>query len=94
MVCESYCSKYVFACWFVNLLDSALMFLRSELGLFVKYRAQASNLIPLCPDDVEIFCLQKLNEWHKEIEGCNLLFYSGNMRVWNEVQISLQPSLV
>jgi hypothetical protein len=37
---------------------------------------------------------EKLNEWHKEIEGCNLLFYSGNMRVWNEVQISLQPSLV
>ncbi|KAH8945012.1 hypothetical protein BDL97_12G017300 [Sphagnum fallax] len=27
---------------------------------------------------------EKLNEWHKEIEGCNLLFYSGNMRVWNE----------
>jgi hypothetical protein len=41
----------------VNLLDSASMFLRSDLGLFVKYRAQASNLIPLCPDDVEILCL-------------------------------------
>jgi len=33
------------------------MFLRSDLGLFVKYRAQASNLTPLCPDDVEILCL-------------------------------------
>jgi hypothetical protein len=57
MVCEYYCSKYVFACCFVNLLDSASMFLRYDLGLFVKYRAQASNLIPLCPDDVEILCL-------------------------------------
>ncbi len=56
MVCESYCSKYVSACWFVNLLDSALILLRSDLGLFVKYGAQASNLIPLCPDD-EILCL-------------------------------------
>ena len=29
--------------------------------------------------------MQKLDEWKEEIESCKLLFYSGNMRVWNEV---------
>ncbi|KAH9544937.1 hypothetical protein CY35_12G021300 [Sphagnum magellanicum] len=38
--------------------------------------------------------LCKLNEWHKEIEGCNLLFYSGNMRVWNEVYACNNPRML
>lgn len=40
---------------------------------------------PLTLTNFYLLHLQKLDEWKEEIESCKLLFYSGNMRVWNEV---------
>lgn len=33
----------------------------------------------------------RLNEWQADVEACDLLVYSGGVRVWNEVFAALGP---